>query len=140
MLRRPLMRRPALLENLLERGGRERGDANVEMIIVFPVFAALFFVILQGAIWYDAGNVAQAAANAAYREASALDGTSTSGSTAGYDFLDGQNSLSGGAVTVVRTATEVTVTVTGESLTLIPNWFGTQVERTSTGPVERWVD
>jgi Flp pilus assembly protein TadG len=140
MLRRSLTRRPTLLEKFIEQGGRERGDSSVEMVLVFPVFAAMFFAVLQGAIWFDAGNIAQAAANAAYNEARSYDGTSGTGTTAGYDFLEGQNSLLNPTVTVTRTATEVTVTVTGESLTLIPDWFGTEVERTSTGPVERWVD
>lgn len=125
---------------MLGRGGRERGDANVEMALVFPVFAAIFFLIIQGALWFDAGNVAQAAANAAYNAARTYDGTTATGTQAGYDFLEGQNNLTGATVTVTRTATEVTVVVTGQSLTLIPNLFATNIERTSTGPVERWVD
>lgn len=134
----------ALMTALLtqaKRGGHERGDANVEMIIVFPVFAAMFFAILQGAIWLDAGNIAQAAANTAYNEARTLDGTSSEGTAAGYDFITtkGKN-LDGPNVAVNRTAENVTVTVTGNSLTLIPGWFGTNVSRTVTGPVERWVN
>lgn len=140
MLLRPRAFMTALLGKA-RRGGHEHGDANVEMIIVFPVFAAMFFAILQGAIWLDAGNIAQAAGNTAYNEARTYDGTSGEGTAAGYDFITtkGKN-LDGPNVAVNRTADTVTVTVTGHSLTLIPGWFGTDVTRTVTGPVERWVN
>jgi Flp pilus assembly protein TadG len=121
------------------RGGHERGDANVEMIIVFPVFAAMFFAILQGAIWLDAGNIAAAAATTAYNTARTYDGTGSDGTAAGNDFISTKGTnLDGSNVSVNRTATTVTVTVTGRSLTLIPGWFGTEITRTVTGPVERW--
>ena len=139
-----LSRSRALLTAVLtsaEHGGRERGVANVEMIIVFPVFAAMFFAILQGAIWLDAGNIAQAAANTAYNSARTYDGTNGGGTSAGYDFISAKGkNLDGPTVNVNRTATTVTVTVIGHSLTLIPGWFGTDISRTVTGPVERWVN
>jgi hypothetical protein len=140
MLSRSRFLMTALLAKV-ERGSYERGDANVEMIIVFPVFAAMFFAILQGAIWLDAGNIAQAAANTAYNSARTYDGTSAGGNSAGYIFIStrGKN-LDTPTVEVDRTAATVTVTVTGHSLTLIPGWFGTNVSRTVTGPVERWVN
>jgi len=123
------------------RGGHERGDSLVEMILVLPVFGGMFFAIVQGAIWADARNLATAAANTAYSNARAYDGTTTGATDAGYQFLEtsGRN-LDGAVVTVNKTATTVTATVTGHSLTLIPGWFGTDITRTVTGPVERWVD
>lgn len=140
MLLRPRTLMTALLGKA-RRGGHERGDANVEMIIVFPVFAAMFFAVLQGAIWLDAGNIAQAAANTAYNETRTYDGTAGEGTAAGYDFINAKGKgLEGPNVAVNRTAENVTVTVTGRSLTLIPGWFGTEISRTVTGPVERWVN
>lgn len=137
MLRRSALRR---LLRLPERDARERGDANVEMVLVFPVFAAMVFAIIQGAIWYDAGNVAQAAATVALNEARTYQSTATAGSNAGNTFLaDNGANLKSPNVSVARTPTAVTVTVTGHSATIIPGWFGTNISRTVTGPVERWV-
>lgn len=110
------------------------------MVLVFPVFAAMVFAIIQGAIWYDAGNVAQAAATVALNEARTYQSTATAGSNAGNTFLaDNGANLKSPNVSVARTPTAVTVTVTGHSATIIPGWFGTNISRTVTGPVERWV-
>jgi len=128
------------LRRLTARGASERGDANVEMILIFPVVAAIFFGFVQGAIWLDASNAAQAAAQVAYNSARTYDGTSTDGSQAAETFISkNAHNLQGANVQVNRNATTVTVTVTGHSLTIIPGLFGTNITKTFTGPVERWV-
>lgn len=125
----------------LRRGDAQRGDASVENVLIFPVFAVMIFAIIQLAIWMDAGNVAQAAATTAMNASRAYQSDSTNGINAGYSFLrTSGSSLTGPNVSVNRTATDVTVTVTGTSLTIIPGLFPTQVTRSVTAPVERWVD
>jgi Flp pilus assembly protein TadG len=122
------------------QGDSERGEATVEMVIVFPVALVIFFGIIQGAIWFNSGNVAQAAAAVAYNEARTYNGSDSDGVTAGTKFLQANSgSLSGPAVSVTRTATTVTVTVTGTSISIIPG-LGTNITRTVSGPTERWVN
>lgn len=137
------MMTPRKLRSLLgttEQSDSERGDSNVEMVIVFPVALLIFFAIIQGAIWFNAGNVAQAAAAAAYNEARTYNGTDSDGVTAGTKFLEANSgTLNGPSVSVTRTATTVTVTVTGTSMSLIPG-LGTNITRTVDGPTERWVN
>lgn len=125
---------------LLKRGQAERGDATVEMVLILPVFAVFFFLLVQGGIWLDAGNVAQAAAVRALNEARTYQSTAMAGTAAAEEFLaDNGSSLKNSSVSVTRNATQVSVTVTGNSLEIIGGWLGTDVTRTVTGPVERWV-
>lgn len=122
------------------RRERELGASSVEFIILFPIVLLVFFGAVQTAVTYIAGNAAQAAANAAYSQARTLNGTTESALSAGYELLEGRGDITGTEITVQRTATEVTVTVTGQSLSLVPGFFGSDIERTAYGPVERWID
>lgn len=139
MLRRRL-RIPALRARLTA-GEVERGDMNVEWVLLFPTILITTFGVVQGGVWFDAGNAAQAAANIAAQEARSYGAADTAGISAGNAFLDDNaSSLYNADVTVTRTATEVTVTVTGQSASLVSGWFATEIERTATVPVERWID
>lgn len=119
------------------RSRSDRGAVSVEAMLVLPVLFGIFFLIIQGAIWMNAGNNAQAAATAAYNQARLYDATSTDGIVAGEGMVDRAN-LTGAHVSVDRNATTTTVTVTGSAPTLVPG-FNIAVERTVTGPTERWV-
>jgi hypothetical protein len=137
MAMQPSFRRT--LTALRREGASERGSQTVEAIIVLPVLFVIFFVIVQGAVWLHAGNIAQASASSAYNSARLFDASAADGVAAGSATAEQNGTvLSGAAVTVDRTATTVTVTVTGNAATLIPGW-DTRVGRTVTGPVERWI-
>jgi Flp pilus assembly protein TadG len=138
VLRRP--RIPAL-DARLTAGESERGDTSVEWVLLFPVIVAATFGLVQGGIWFDAGNAAQAAANIAAQQARAYQASADAGVSAGYDFIaDSASNLYDAEVNVTRTATTVTVTVTGRSVSLVSDWFATDIERSATVPVERWID
>jgi hypothetical protein len=101
----------------------------------------IFFGIIQGSMWYQAQNVAHAAASAAYNSARVNNGTPGSGQAAGFDVISNQGSTLGGAsVAVSRAVNQVSVTVTGQAPTLVPGWGGPQVSQTVSGPTERWVN
>lgn len=69
--------------------------------------------------------------------AQAATGTEAAGQEAAMRFLDQVGGLSVDDVSVDRGAGEVTVSVSGSSLALIPFWSpGIEVE--SSGPVEQW--
>ncbi|MFC5928615.1 TadE family protein [Cryobacterium melibiosiphilum] len=119
--------------------GAERGSQTIEALLILPVLFGIFFVIIQGAVWVHAGNIAQAAASSAYNAARLFEATPDDGIAAGNATATGSGMvLSGAVVTVGRTPTEVSVTVTGNAPTLVPGW-NTAVERSVTGPVERWI-
>lgn len=127
------------LTALRREGASERGSQTVEAIIVLPVLFGVFFVIVQGAVWLHAGNIAQAAASSAYNAARLYDAVAADGVAAGTASAQQTGTVLDGAVVVVdRTMTTVTVTVTGNAPTLVPGW-DTHVERTVSGPVERWI-
>jgi hypothetical protein len=126
------------LTALRRAGASERGSQTVEAIIVLPVLFGIFFLIVQGAVWLHAGNIAQASASSAYNSARLYDASAADGVAAGTATAQQSGTvLIGSAVAVDRTATTVTVTVTGNAPTLVPGW-DTHVERTVSGPVERW--
>jgi Flp pilus assembly protein TadG len=127
--------RPAFLA-----GGAERGAATLESVITIPVVFLIIFSIIQGALWWEASNVAHAAATTAYNTARTYNANSAAGVVTGTQFLrDHQDALTGYNVSVNRGADTVTVTVTGNSSSIIPG-FNPHVTRTVTGPVETWVN
>ncbi|POH64610.1 MULTISPECIES: TadE/TadG family type IV pilus assembly protein [Cryobacterium] len=137
MARRPRFR--TTLTALRREGASERGSQTVEALIVLPILFGVFFVIVQGAVWLHAGNIAQAAASSAYNAARLYDAVAADGVAAGTASAQQTGTVLDGAVVVVdRTITTVTVTVSGNAPTLVPGW-DTRVERTVSGPVERWI-
>lgn len=132
--------------SLFDRGSRgcggtnERGSAAAESIIVLPVLFLIFFAVVQGAMWIHAGNIAQAAASSAYNESRLYQATETDGVKAGYTTAEQAGTiLSNVSVSVARDAESVTVTVTGSAPSLIPG-MPIAVDRTVSGPVERWIE
>jgi len=133
-----MLLRPLREPHSMSRGGGEAGSASVTGVMIFPVALAIVFAIIQGSTWLIAGNVAQAAASAAYNTARLYQSTAQAGVAAGEDVAAG-SILEGVTVSVQRTPTTVTVTVRGTAPTIVP-LMNTNVERTVVGPVERWVD
>lgn len=131
------------MQNVKRRGQAdgESGASPVDFVLIFPVLIVMLFGIIQGAMWYQAQNVAHAAASAAYNTARTSNGTPGSGQVAG-DGVVAQHpgSLKGAAVAVVRTVNDVSVTVTGSAPTFVPGWGGPSVSQTVSGPTERWVN
>ncbi|WP_435740174.1 hypothetical protein [Clavibacter nebraskensis] len=125
-------RRP--LDRLRGDGGYA-GDA-----IVLPGIVMMVFIGVQIALWFQGANVAQSAATAAYSTARAYQADSASGRAAGEQILTQAGGfLTSPNVSVGRAPTTVTVTVTGQAVSLIPGVTLPEVSRTVTGPIERWV-
>lgn len=120
--------------------GLSREDGYSAAPIVIPAILLLVFAGVQGAIWYQGASVAQVAADAAYDAARSFDAAPNAGQLAGERMLaelDGY--LDGGAVRIERTATDVTVTVSGTPRIIVLGLPLPAIERTITGPIERWV-
>lgn len=118
----------------------EHGSASVEAIVILPALFGIFFLIVQGAVWLQAGNIAQSAASSAYNTARLYQSSANAGEAAGYATAEQSGTiLEHTTVTVTITDTTVTARVTADGTSLVPG-FPTKVDRTVTGPRERWIE
>lgn len=124
-----------------QRDRRERGATTVEFVLTMPLLLLGLMIIVQFALIAHAQNGAQSAADEGAARARAFDGSVGQARTRTERYLD---QLSGRmftshSISVTRTTTQASVTVTATVKPLIPG-FPTTISRTSTGPVERFVE
>lgn len=125
----------------LADGPAERGANPVELAVVMPAILVLLFASIQAAAWFVARatalNAAQSGVNA-QRVLQAPDGAgeqrATDFLTSAGDWLVDWDSPGPDCMTA---ATEVTCTVTGTALSVVP-WVSFPVRQTAHGTVERW--
>jgi len=115
----------------------ERGSATIEMVLLFPVVMGILWLALQGGIAYYGRTVALAAAESGARAAAVENGTSAACFQAANTMLGAAaDALVDTSVSCNRSATAVTVTVTGEAMSVGP-WTVPPVSMTAELPVER---
>lgn len=117
----------------------ERGSVTIQMVFLLPALFLVMFLGMQAALYYHARTVALAAAQEGAREAGAETGTSQTGISTATTFLNnagGTDVMTSTTVTGSRTTTTATITVRGQSLSVIPGWHVT-VEQSASVPVER---
>jgi hypothetical protein len=108
---------------------------------VFPVVLLLIMAIFQGVVYYQADQLAQAAAAEGVRVARLHGGSAAAGEAEARLLLaqaDGDWLLSGPAVTADRGGVWAQVAVTGTAPTFVP-FVTLEVHRMVAGPVERYV-
>lgn len=116
----------------------ERGNSSVGWIMLFPLFIAIVFAIVQGGLYYHAQTAAHAAASAGYFAARTLDGDESLGHAAAQEVVARHSDiLEGASIGVSRTGQTVTVTVSGSSPSLVPAWMAPPVSQEVSGPTER---
>src|SRR3954465_11140959 len=106
--------KPATSSSRTDRG--QRGSASIELVILLPALFAVMFLGTQAALFYHARTVAIAAAQEGARAAGGENGKEADGVDAASSFIadaGGDDVLTGASATANRTATTVTVTVTG---------------------------
>lgn len=117
----------------------ERGSATIQLVILLPALFAVMFLGMQAALFYHARTVAIAAAQDGAQAAAGETGNESAGVAAATSFIKdagGDGVLTATSSTAHRTATTVTVTVKGHSLSVIPGWSPVIVQSASL-PVER---
>ena len=124
------------------RGRGDEGLSTVEAVFTVPVMVIIVLAIVQAALWWYGRQVASTAADEAARTARAYAATAADGQARGRDYIstvdpDG-STLRSRHVYVTRTATTVTVRVTGEVVSIVP-FLNPDVDVTVTAPVERYV-
>lgn len=122
-------------------GTRDRGANPVELAIVLPAVLVLLFSSVQAAAWFVARASARNAAQEAVTAQRAYQAPPGAGERRAREFLDRAGDwLAGWRSTPPRcttSATEVSCTVRGQSLSVIPGvrW---DVRETAHGTVERF--
>ena len=132
------MSRPRPATSASRRAG-EHGSASIQLVILLPALFAVMFLGMQAALFYHARTVAIAAAHQGAKAAGGENGSASAGVSAAAAFIaeaGGDNVLPGASASAERTPTTVTVTITGNSLSVIPGWTPAIVQSASL-PVER---
>lgn len=108
-------------------------------MVVFPVVLLLIFGAVQTAVHLHARNVALTAASEAVSAGTTTTGTSTAARQAAQAYIEsaGDGILATSDVTVTRTGTTVTATVTGHSLQVVPLVPTPVIRQTVSGTIEQ---
>ena len=125
---------------LRRRSENDRGSTTVEFVVLVPLMVLLLMVVVQFGVYFHTRAVVTTAARQGADNARTFDGTTEAGDAATTQFLDqSAGALRDRTISVERTATEVTVTVTGEVTSLIP-FAVFPLTITVSAPVERIVE
>lgn len=123
----------------LSRDGLERGQAS-EAVLIFPLILGVIFVIIQVGIWAHARNIAVYSAREGATAAAAYQsGQSPEAATQAALAGNSDGVLRSYSVTSTRSDASITVTVRGQSLSLIPAVQLPAIEQSVTVPVETYV-
>jgi Flp pilus assembly protein TadG len=125
----------------IRRPGRpnpaDRGASPVDFAIVAAPMLVLAFIVLQAGFVFHAQSIALGAATQGVNGARGYQAGAGDGERQARQFLSAAGSgLAGSNVTVGRSGTAVSVTVTGRAVTLVPG-LSFRISRTAHGPVER---
>lgn len=115
----------------------EKGASPVELAIVsFGMLVLTFSVVQVGLVFY-ARSLAHVAATQAVNVARGYGSTDEAGRSKAYSFLERAGAgLRDPVVTIRRTGTDVTVTVSGSAVSVLPGLRIT-IEQSAHGSVER---
>ncbi|MBM0260651.1 pilus assembly protein [Micromonospora sp. 4G55] len=124
-------------------GGTDRGANPVELAVVMPAVLVLLFASVQVAAWFVARSTALNAAQSGVNAQRVLQAPAGAGEARATRFLGAAGDWLVGwdspGPTCVTGATEVTCTVTGRSLSVIPG-VSFRVRQTAHGTIERWTN
>ena len=115
----------------------QRGSNPVEFAIVATVMLTLAFVVVQAALVFYAQSIALGAATQGVNAARGYQSSAGAGEDHARDFLAAAGTgLTDQRVSASRGGTEVSVTVSGRAISVLP-YVNFAVRRTAHGPVER---
>lgn len=119
----------------------DRGEASIQMAIVFPFVILLTLAVVQAGMWFHARNIALAAAREGVTAARTYQATDSDGAARAREVLGriAGDSLRTPTVSTAGSGAEsVQVTVTGTAPSLLPGIGGLHVSQSATGPREHW--
>ena len=128
------------LRGRLLRRRDERGIGAPEFVVVMPLVMLIFLMLVQWSVQLYNDRIVHAAAREAAVDAASWEGTESAGRQTADEYLaDAGSDLSNTSIKINVGATEVTVTVSGEVMTLVPG-FTKRVSATATVPRERFAE
>jgi Flp pilus assembly protein TadG len=119
----------------------DRGDASIQMAIIFPFVLLATIAVIQVSMWYYARSIALTAAREGLAAARAYQASPADGTGRAHEVLGrsaGDSLLAYSVSTAGSTAERVRLTVTGTAQSMIPGVAGLQVSQSASGAVERW--
>ncbi|MCC6497182.1 MAG: pilus assembly protein [Propionibacteriaceae bacterium] len=115
----------------------EQGSVSVQIVLLLPTLLLMLWIALGTGMYFYGRTTALAAAQAAAAAGATEHGTDRDCVQTGTNLATrAGDSLAGITVTCRRTATTVTATVTGATLSLVPGWEPVTTQ-TATVPIER---
>jgi Flp pilus assembly protein TadG len=122
----------------MRRGRGEEGLTATQLAIVMPALLFFIMLIVQYGLWFQAKQVASAAAAEAVDAAQVPDGLSSDGERAARSFLAQSGNLRDVVVEVERSADQVVARVRGRAPQLVPGIAWTVASQVQS-PAERFV-
>lgn len=118
----------------------DRGDASIQMAIVFPFVLLATVAVVQASMWYYARQIALTAAREGVSAARAYKSSPAEGTAQARNVLGrtAGDSLRGYSVSASSDGQRVRIEVSGTALSMIPGVAGLQITQSASGPVERW--
>lgn len=115
----------------------DRGSATTELVIATPALLLLILVSVHLGLWFHAGNLVEAAAEEGARGARVQGATDDDGRARATQMLDelGSSVVTDRTISVSRSATTVTVSITGHAPAVIPGLV-LDVSATARSPIE----
>jgi Flp pilus assembly protein TadG len=122
------------------RWGEDRGDASLQMAIVFPFILLTTIAVIQASLWHYAREIALTAAREGLTAARAYQSSPADGTARAQEVLgrSAGDSLHGYGVTASNDGRRVRVRVSGTALSMIPGLPGLTITQSASGPLERW--
>ncbi|MEU1444103.1 TadE family protein [Streptomyces mirabilis] len=119
----------------------DRGDASVQMAIVFPFVLLAAIAVIQASMWYYARQIALTAAREGLSAARSYQASPADGAARAQDVLGrtAGDSLRGVSVsTAGSNGQRVRVQVSGIAQSMLPGVPGLRITQSASGAVERW--
>ncbi|WP_411092815.1 TadE family protein [Streptomyces sp. 049-1] len=123
------------------RWADDRGDASVQMAIVYPFVLLAAIAVIQASMWYYARQIALTAAREGVTAARAYQASPADGTTRARQVLGrtAGDSLRSASVSASNDGERVRVQVSGVAQSLLPGVPGLTITQSASGPAERWV-
>ncbi|MFE0930224.1 TadE/TadG family type IV pilus assembly protein [Streptomyces mutabilis] len=123
------------------RWADDRGDASIQMAIVYPFVLLAAIAVIQASMWYYARQIALTAAREGVTAARAYQADPADGTTRARQVLDrtAGDSLRSVSVSAGSDGERVRVEVRGVAQSMIPGVAGLTITQSASGPAERWV-
>lgn len=118
----------------------DRGEAAVQMAIIFPFVLLATIAVVQASMWYYARQIALTAAREGLTAARSYQSGPGDGAAQARDVLGrtAGDSLRSYSVAATSDGQRVRVEVSGTAVSMIPGIAGLQISQSASGPVERW--